>query len=256
MPDPGGYDNEDDFISACIKQRQDEHPEEDSEQSAAICYSMWSEKSMTQIVRKTHADMNHVGMEFVLSDMTPDRYGDVIMASGWDLKNFLKNPIALFNHNSDFPIGRWENLNVKDGALRGHLRLAPEGTSSRIDEIRKLVNADILRATSVGFRPLESEPLEKSGGLRYIKHELVETSLVSVPANPNALAVSKSLKISDGTLQMVFKDIETVQRSVVTRPQVIVPETKSTLWQGKEVPVSPKRMTSTWQGKVIADDTY
>ena len=115
-----------------------------------------------------------------------DDYGDVIEASGWDLTNFLRNPIALFNHNADFPIGKWEGLNVKGGALRGHLRLAPRGTSRRIDEIRKLIEAGILRAVSVGFRPLESKPRSKSGE-HFLRSELVETSLVSIPANPNAL---------------------------------------------------------------------
>lgn len=207
MPDPNDYDAEDDFVSACIPQRQKEHPEEDVNQSTAICYSMWDDKAMGKVdlVRKIHAD-GQQGMEFILSDATSDRYGDSIVADGWDLKNFLKNPIALFNHDSHFPIGRWEKLLVKDGALRGHLQIAPKGASARIDEIRALIDAGILRAVSVGFRPIESEPIENSmvGGMRYLKSELVESSLVSVPANPNALAVAKSLKISDSTLGMVF----------------------------------------------------
>jgi HK97 family phage major capsid protein/HK97 family phage prohead protease len=146
-------------------------------------------------------------MEFILSDETPDRLGDIISATGWDLENFKKNPIALFNHHSDFPIGKWANLRVDKGALRGHLQLAPAGTSPRIDEIRKLIDAGILKAVSVGFRALESEPLQKGnpfGGERYLKQELVETSLVSVPANPNALSVAKSLNISSATLDIVF----------------------------------------------------
>src|SRR4051794_6182267 len=106
---------------------------------------------MNQVVRKTHAT-DAAGMEFILSDETPDRYGDTISASGWSLENFNKNPIALFNHNADFPIGRWENLKAVGGALRGRLRMAPAGTSPRIDEIRRLIEADILKAVSVGFR--------------------------------------------------------------------------------------------------------
>ena len=60
------------------------------------------------------------GTEFVLSDATPDRHGDVIEPGGWELGNFRKNPIALFNHRADFPLGSWKNLRVADGALRGH----------------------------------------------------------------------------------------------------------------------------------------
>jgi HK97 family phage prohead protease/HK97 family phage major capsid protein len=133
--------------------------------------------------------------------------GDVIMADGWELKAFSRNPIALFNHAPGFPVGRWRDLRVEDGALRGYLELAPEGTSSRIDEIRKLVEAGILRAVSVGFRPIEHEPLDARAphqGSRFTKQELIETSLVSVPANSNALAVAKSLNISPATIDLVF----------------------------------------------------
>jgi HK97 family phage prohead protease/HK97 family phage major capsid protein len=153
---------------------------------------------------KTHAAKVN-GQEFVLSDETPDRMDDVIMADAWDLASFQKNPIALFNHNSNAPIGKWANVRVIDKQLRGHLELAPAGTSDRIDEIRKLIDAGILRAVSVGFRPKESKPRPESDfGMFFTKAELVETSLVSVPANPNALAIAKSLKISPVTIDLVF----------------------------------------------------
>jgi HK97 family phage prohead protease len=160
-------------------------------------------------VFKTHAETVN-GVEFVLSDETADRMGDIITADGWDLENFAKNPIALFNHRSDFPIGKWHNLRVDKKALKGHLELAPEGTSERIDEIRRLMKAGILKAVSVGFRPIEMEPLDKDAGpwgpQKFIKQELVETSLVSVPANPNALAVAKSLNVSQDTIDFVFAE--------------------------------------------------
>ena len=144
-------------------------------------------------------------MEFVLSDNTPDRYGDVVEAKGWVLDNFKNNPIALFNHNPNFPLGRWKNLRVENNALVGELVMAPEGSSARIDEIRALMKAGILRAVSVGFRPLEAKPRGKGfNGEIFVKQELVETSVVSVPANPNALAVAKSLHVSDETVSMVF----------------------------------------------------
>jgi HK97 family phage major capsid protein/HK97 family phage prohead protease len=158
------------------------------------------------IVHKTHSsDVD--GMDFILSDETPDRMGDIIQADAWDFKSFAKNPIALFNHNPSFPIGRWQDLKVDKGALRGKLIMAPAGTSNRIDEIRKLIEAGILKAVSVGFRDVESIPLDKKNpfsGLRFLKAELVETSLVSVPANPNALAIAKSLGITPATIDLAF----------------------------------------------------
>jgi HK97 family phage prohead protease len=134
------------------------------------------------------------GLEFVLSDGTVDRYGDVIDPAGWVLTNFKKNPIALFGHSNGFPIGTWSNLRVEAGRLIGTLTLAARGTSARIDELISLVEQGILRAVSVGFIPIKSEPINPDrpyGPQKYTKQELIETSLVSVPANPAALALAK-----------------------------------------------------------------
>ena len=57
------------------------------------------------------------------------------------LQNFKRHPIALFNHDIDKPIGLWENVRVERGALRGHLKLAPQGTSQRIAEMHALFDA-------------------------------------------------------------------------------------------------------------------
>src|SRR5712671_5449607 len=103
------------------------------------------------IHKKLASDKTDTDLNFVLSDSSVDRYGDIVLSSGWILDNFKRNPIALFSHSSSFPIGKWRNLKISDGALRGTLELAPEGTSGRIDEIIKLIGAGILKAVSVGF---------------------------------------------------------------------------------------------------------
>jgi HK97 family phage prohead protease/HK97 family phage major capsid protein len=205
--EPEDGESYDDFMDRCMD-------EMDGDEDA--CQLAWDNsdnadensegKRANGICVKTHAGQVS-GLEFVLSDETPDRMDDIILADGWELTNFKKNPIALFNHKSDFPVGKWRNLRVENKELRGHLELAPEGTSPRIDEIRKLVDAGILRAVSVGFKPIEERPRKESKyGSCFVRSELVETSLVSVPANANALAVAKSLKISPATIDLVFAE--------------------------------------------------
>lgn len=141
--------------------------------------------------------------EFILSDETKDRYGDIIEAKGWQLANFKANPIALFGHDNSFPIGTWEKVRIIGQELRARLIPALKGTSQRIDEIISLVEQRVLKAASVGFKPLALEPME-DGGYRFTKQELLETSIVSVPANPAALAVAKQLHISAATIEEVF----------------------------------------------------
>jgi len=160
------------------------------------------------------------GMEFVLSDATVDRYGDSIVAKGWDLASFERNPIALFGHSHDYPIGRWSDLRVEGGKLMGRLNLAARGTSARIDELIGLVEQGILRAVSVGFMPKKAEPIDPGkpyAGQRYLEQELLETSLVSVPANPAALAVAKSMQVSDEIMSLAFGEQAEVRRRDVSK---------------------------------------
>lgn len=148
-------------------------------------------------------------MTFVMSDETIDRMEDVIEAKGWKLSNFRKNNIALFNHDYDKVIGSWKNVRVENDRLVGDLVLAAEGTSPLVDEIRTLVEQRILKAVSVGFRPLKYEWLkdddgDETGGIRFREQELLECSVVSVPANPSALAVARSFGISAETRALIF----------------------------------------------------
>jgi HK97 family phage prohead protease len=148
-------------------------------------------------------------LEFVLSDDSPDRLGDVIEQDGWQLGNFRKNPIALFGHDTRFIVGQWRNVRVVDDELRGQLDLM-EPVSDRQREIVAAVDAGILRAVSVGFRPIKAEAIDEDepfSGVRFLEQELIEVSLVAVGANPNALQVAKSLNLSPETVAMIFGKI-------------------------------------------------
>jgi HK97 family phage prohead protease len=221
-PDPDDDESKDDFLDRCMDELtgngngdgDDGNGEVDEDAAQEICLGKWSDYQGARLkpgvtIFRSHSEPVIEGTNFVLSDESVDRMGEIITADGWSLDNFNKNPIALFNHRADFPIGRWSNLSNKDGKLIGKLDLAPAGTSPRIDEIRKLVEHGILRAVSVGFQAKKKEPMDDRadpyfGPFRYLKQELVECSLCSVPANANALAVAKNLKISPATIDVIF----------------------------------------------------
>src|SRR2546423_3822950 len=59
-------------------------------------------KAPQTLVHKELVSTKTKGLDFILSDATPDRYDDIILTSGWELNNFNRNPIALFAHRSDF----------------------------------------------------------------------------------------------------------------------------------------------------------
>jgi HK97 family phage prohead protease/HK97 family phage major capsid protein len=141
-------------------------------------------------------------LTYSMSDETIDSYGEIISADGWDLSVFRSNPIALFNHDKNQIVGGWENVRVEGKRLVGQLKLAAAGTAPIVDYVRNLVADGWLKAVSVGFEDLKHEPLNKDadpfyGPFRYLKARLRECSLVAVPANPNAVQLSRALGLTD-----------------------------------------------------------
>lgn len=145
----------------------------------------------------TKANDIDAGVEFVMSDSSVDRMGDVILPTAWKLDSFKKNPIALYQHDPDDPIGVWENVRVEGNKLLGVLKLAAQDTSDDINAIREMLRQGILRAVSVGFRALNYKNDDKISGVVFTDVELMECSLVSIPANPRALAVAKKYKANE-----------------------------------------------------------
>jgi HK97 family phage prohead protease len=162
---------------------------------------------MVTLVRKT--TVTDIDADLVISDMTPDHYGDVVGSpkyadGGWVLTNFRSNPISTFNHNRDTVMGKIEGVQWKNGGLHGKLKLAPEGTSQRIDEIRKLIKCGVIKGVSAEFKPLESTPL--NGGTHFLRQELIAVSICSIPANPNALLMAKSMGVRTATIREIMKE--------------------------------------------------
>jgi HK97 family phage prohead protease/HK97 family phage major capsid protein len=148
-------------------------------------------------------------LTYAMSDETLDSYGEIINADGWDLAVFGLNPIALFNHDKNQIVGAWDNVRVEGKRLLGQLKLAAAGTAPIVDYVRSLVEQRLLRAVSVGFEDLKKEPLDKNsdpywGPFRYLKARLRECSLVAVPANPNAVQLSRSFGLTDRERALVL----------------------------------------------------
>lgn len=162
-------------------------------------------RSSATVIRKIALTDDPQGLEFVMSAGTRDRMNDIVEPKGIDHKRFDENPVGLWNHNSNCVIGKWLGTGVRNNQLRGRLQLAPLGTSERTDEIIRLVQANLIRACSIGFIPLESRPLP-DGGTHWTRSELLECSLVATPAGPKCLAVARALHVSDATLKECFID--------------------------------------------------
>jgi HK97 family phage prohead protease len=125
-----------------------------------------------------------------------DRAGDIIETEAWmkgGLENFKNNPIILFNHNYDKPIGRAKDLQVTDGGLEISAKI-----SKAAGDVTQLIKDGVLGAFSVGFRCKDSEYMTETDGYKIKDAELFEVSVVSVPCNQGAtFGLSKSFDSMD-----------------------------------------------------------
>lgn len=128
------------------------------------------------------------GFEFVFSDYTVDRDQERIAPEGWELNNYVKNPVILWGHDHSRPsIGRSENVRVSDGALRGKVVFDLDDPFAAM--INGKVKNGFLTSGSVGFIPLVIEIVDDKDRPEWYVHkeqELIEFSIVNVPCNPNA----------------------------------------------------------------------
>ena len=119
-----------------------------------------------------------------------DRSGDVILHSAWGegIKNYKANPILLFNHDYNSPIGKVTDIKI----LKEGLKITGE-IYKAAGNVYELIKSGVLSAFSVGFMPSEIKYNEQTDGFIIKKAELLEVSVVSVPCNQTALfSVAKS----------------------------------------------------------------
>ena len=144
-------------------------------------------------------------LEFVGSTADVDRYGDIIEVAGWDYRNYMAKGHGpfLWAHNYDAPpVGKTIEVSKEEKGLVFRVYFPTpeeygEGFPKHIpspDTVYRLYLGGFLKATSVGFRDLEREPLSdkdgKQTGWRFKSQELYELSAVPVPANPQALVLA------------------------------------------------------------------
>jgi len=131
---------------------------------------------------------------------TPDRTGDIVEPLG---AKFAPELPLLLHHEKKWPVGvaRFKKPTTKGIDFEAELPVidTPGVVRDRVNEAWDSVKAGLIRGVSIGFRAFEDaiEPL-KSGGLRFIETEILELSLVTVPANQDAtLSVIKSIDAAD-----------------------------------------------------------
>lgn len=161
-----------------------------------------------KLYTKAEIEETEKGLLAVASTAVVDRHGEIVSVDGWNLKNFKKNPILLWGHDHYEPaIGTAKNIRVEGVGKKARLLFEPvfHDFTETSKALKRMVEEKIINSFSVGFRPLEVD------GNKYTSQELLEISLVNVPANPDARMLAyKSLK-QDGFKEEVIKEVTGIE---------------------------------------------
>ena len=182
----------------------------------------------TYIMKRTElASSKKEKVSFVASSATPDRYGDIIDQKGWILENYKKNPVVLLNHDSNqLPIGKG-NVYIRNDKLTIDVEFDSE--DPRAKEVERKAKKGFMNAVSVGFRPLESKSRSElptdnkyygQRGMYYSKAELLEVSIVTIPANGEATMLEQ--KFYNAMKEEILREVKSaIQDNLIVNKHIL-----------------------------------
>jgi HK97 family phage prohead protease len=149
---------------------------------------MLSQRRHSELVLKDGTSADARTFHFTASTGEVDRMGDTLSPSGWRLDQFRKNPVVLAFHDAQsLPVAKAVAASVVNNRLSVSIKFASTRFAKTIAE---MVSQKFLAAVSVGFQPLtwafSNDPARKSG-IDFTAQELLEISIVPIPANPSCL---------------------------------------------------------------------
>lgn len=167
-----------------------------------------------EVFKKENGEFDKITIQGYASTKDRDRYGHEVEPTAFtNLKDFLEvNPIFLLQHKYDKPIGI-----VTQGIPDNVGLYIKADIMENTDNCMSQVEKGILRGFSIGFRILKAEFIIKEGADGDIEDmyfhiqelELLEISLVSIPANPKT-HIAKNFSILDSINTYKFNFIESV----------------------------------------------
>jgi HK97 family phage prohead protease len=171
-------------------------------------------------------------VEAYISTEAVDRVGDVIRVKGWSLDNYKKaGAPVLFSHDYGLPpIGKAVEMEIQRKGLWSVTRFHEKTQMSR--DLAMLARDGDMKGWSVGFNPLEPPEMRKDDkgnflGYIFSKQELLEYSLVAVPANPDA--VSKAIRLAQRGL------ISHQMATIIAGPSPMAPTVHADMFGAKQL---------------------
>jgi HK97 family phage prohead protease len=192
-----------------------------------------------KLVVKELEDSGNLSIEGYANTTTKDRVGDIILEEAWSkggLNNYLMNPIVLAFHDHTKPIGQVVDYDISSKGLHVVAEI-----SKAAGDVYNLIREGILKAFSVGFR-VEDADYDSDSDIFVIKDlELLELSVVSIPANANTIfSVKKSFENDNEYLE--FKNIYSEEEVVLDAPKQEPRKEKKIVDKDTNISLTPEEL--------------
>ena len=148
-------------------------------------------------IKQKEGDENTLVITGFANTTTKDRAGDVIPRETWEkfeaFNNYNKNPIILFNHDWDRPIGKMLSYNITEMGLEVTVEISKGADGN----IYQLIKDGVLKAFSVSFYINDAKYISETDTFYITELEMLELSVVSIPCNADSIfSVVKSLGLN------------------------------------------------------------
>jgi len=184
--------------------------------------SQLTEKKFQEVMAIIKAQGDDRSFKVIASTSSIDRDNEIIDQSGWELANYLKNPVILWAHDSRaLPIGMATKVYLEGGNLVVEGKFAPAEANPVAEQVFQLYKRGYVKTVSVGFIGLawETARINNKDVWIWKSVELLELSFVPVPANPEALTLLTAKgfdrKLFEGDGKTIEEKVERLEKIAI-----------------------------------------
>lgn len=173
-----------------------------------VQFHMHLEKGSTK-----ELDADNGILEAVVTTSSNDRHNENIVTDGIDTTNYIeKNPVVLYGHDYwGFPIGKTIKLKQQKNKITARFQLAIEEYDFA-KTIYNLVKGGYLNAVSIGGIVRKWSEDYRT----ILEMEMLEFSIVSIPANPDAMITARSFEqLAGKSMDDVRKEFDSFSRATL-----------------------------------------
>lgn len=125
-----------------------------------------------------------------------DRVGDVVLPSAFtkSLPEYMENPVILFQHDWDKVVGKCIKADITEEGLYVECEVSQ---AKDVEDVKTKIAEGTLKTFSIGYNEILAD-YDESSACNVVKElELLEISVVTIPANPKAKFTTETVTKDD-----------------------------------------------------------